>query len=245
MCTLSWWRDGACCRLLFNRDEQRARGRGRGPRAWTEAGARTVLAPVDADAGGWWVGVIDGGLIAGVLTLYPHHPALREGRRCRGRLLLDVLGRAPDAGAARELLAMTDPAPYRGFLLFVWDGGVPVLREWDGRDYAEREAPEAAGFGVLVTSSVRKEACDAYRRELFARCPPGDVAAWRRAHRHHAVRDPALGPLMERSDAATDSIAEIALEGARAEMGFRSVAGAPPRAGPEEWHTLALRGGGR
>ena len=240
MCTLSWWRDGAVRRLLFNRDEQRARGRGRGPEVWTEAGARRVLAPVDAEAGGTWTGVNDRGLVAAVVNHYPYHQSVREGQRSRGRLLLDVLGGAEDAGAARRLLGETDPARYRGFLLFVWDGsgGAPFLREWDGRDYAEREVPEGAPFGVLVTSSVRKEACDTYRRELLAHCPPGDVVAWRRAHRHYTAHDPALGPLMEREDAATDSITEIAVEEVRAELRFCPVRGTPPQTGPEERRML-------
>jgi hypothetical protein len=103
--------------LAANRDEMRSR-RWRGPgRHWPDR--PEVVAGLDEQAGGSWLGINDYGLVATVLnrvgTLGPE-----TGKRSRGELVLEALDHA-DARTAAAALADLEPAAYRPFNLIVAD----------------------------------------------------------------------------------------------------------------------------
>jgi hypothetical protein len=120
MCTLVLLRrPGAAWPLVLaaNRDELASRPARPPGRHWPD---RTeVVAGLDVQAGGSWLGINDYGVVAGVLnrtgTLGP-----AAGKRSRGELVLEALDHAT-AAAAAQALADLDPDAYRPFNLVVAD----------------------------------------------------------------------------------------------------------------------------
>jgi Transport and Golgi organisation 2 len=103
--------------LAANRDELRSRPWRPPGRHWPDR--PDVVAGLDEEAGGSWLGVNDHGVVAAVLnrvgTLGP-----ATGKRSRGELVLEALDHA-DAAAAAAALADLDPRAYRPFNLIVAD----------------------------------------------------------------------------------------------------------------------------
>jgi hypothetical protein len=103
--------------LAANRDELRSRPWRPPGRHWPDR--PEVVAGLDEQAGGSWLGVNDHGMVATILnrvgTLGPE-----TGKRSRGELVLEALDHA-DAAAAAAALADLDPAAYRPFNLIVAD----------------------------------------------------------------------------------------------------------------------------
>jgi len=77
-----------------------------------------VLAPLDAQAGGTWLGVNPAGMFAAITNRRSDAPDPR--RRSRGYLVLEALGAASAAEAAAAALE-TPPGAYNPFNLFVAD----------------------------------------------------------------------------------------------------------------------------
>lgn len=241
MCTLSWWIKAEQRGVLFNRDEKRTRSKGHPPRILdSDKSAPTILMPVDPDAGGSWIGVNAHGLTVALLNYYPHYQEPLEHQRSRGLLVLDLLQSCRTAAECMQQLASTTLENYRGFLLFAM-GSVdePLAGEWAGEQLKELPLLEQGGCSVLTTSSVRREDCEDYRRELFAHLPRS-AESLRMAHQHYRSSDPTLGPLMVRDDAATDSITEITLNGNLAQMRYQVIHGKPPEIGVSSYHELKL-----
>jgi len=122
MCTLVLMRrPGSPWPLLVaaNRDELAGRPARPPGRHWPDRAE--VVAGLDLQAGGSWLGINDHGVVAGVLnrvgTLGP-----AAGKRSRGELVLEALDHA-DAAAAAAALADLDPDAYRPFNLIVADVG--------------------------------------------------------------------------------------------------------------------------
>lgn len=105
--------------LIFaaNRDEMKAR-------AWLPPGRHwpdrpEVVAGLDQEAGGTWLGVNDHGVLAAILNrMGSLGPA--QGKRSRGELVLEALDHAEAAEAARALTHL-EPTAYRSFNLLVAD----------------------------------------------------------------------------------------------------------------------------
>jgi Transport and Golgi organisation 2 len=146
--------------LAANRDELRSRPWRPPARHWPDR--PDVVAGLDVQAGGSWLGVNDDGVVAAVLNRVGSlGPAL--GKRSRGELVLEALDHA-DAAAAAKALADLDPDAYRPFNLLVADardafwlrhaGGLPnfgfrtssgVWREVDTPWVPREGGPEASG----------------------------------------------------------------------------------------------------
>src|SRR5579863_3156236 len=100
-----------------NRDEMIARAALPPGRHWPDRAE--VVAGLDLEAGGSWLGVNDWGVAAAILN---RHGSLgpAAGLRSRGELVLEALDHA-DAVAAAAALSHLDPAAYRTFNLIVAD----------------------------------------------------------------------------------------------------------------------------
>ncbi len=242
MCTLSWWIDADKRGVLFNRDEKRTRSKGHPPRLVEEDTSKPkVLMPLDPDAGGSWIGVNEHGLIVALLNNYPHYQEPLANQRSRGLLVLDLLQSCSTAAESMAAVEATDLTNYRGFLLFAMgSNGTPLAREWAGEHLQKLPLLEDGGLAVLTTSSVRRKDCEAYRGELFANLPRS-AEALRIAHQHYRRSDSALGPLMVREDAATDSITEITVKHRTAHMRYQIINGKPPVLSDGTDHQLRLR----
>lgn len=228
MCTLSWWIAETERGIVFNRDEMRTRSRGEAPRLIDSKEGQPVLMPVDPDAGGTWMGVNASGLIVALLNNYPFHSPRKPGQRSRGHLVVDLLRRADSAAHCMELLEEMDASIYQGFLLFAlgkYDG--PLAREWDSSELSPLPLEGEGGLHVLTSSSFRKEECEAFRVDLFGG-KSRERATLKEKHGSFHPEDPALGPLMVRDDAATDSVTEVVVGQNHAHMWFQSVEGNPP-----------------
>lgn len=103
--------------IAGNRDERYRRPWRPPGRHWPER--PEVVAGLDEQAGGSWLGINDDGVVAVVMnrvgTLGP-----QANKRSRGELVLEALDHA-EARQAAQALADLDPRAYRGFNLFVGD----------------------------------------------------------------------------------------------------------------------------
>ena len=120
MCTLVLLRrPGAAWPLVLaaNRDELASRPARPPARHWPDRAE--IVAGLDVQAGGSWLGINDYGVVAGVLnrtgTLGP-----AAGKRSRGELVLEALDHAT-AAAAAEALSNLNPDAYRPFNLVIAD----------------------------------------------------------------------------------------------------------------------------
>lgn len=229
MCTLSWWAAESERGILFNRDEKRTRSHGEAPRCIVGGRyRRQILMPFDPDGGGTWTGVNESGLIVAVLNNYPFFQEARLGQRSRGRLVIDLLDECATAQACMDALEQMDVSIYPGFLLFAFgrnDG--PIACEWNGERLSELSLTGEGGLHVLTSSSFRREDCEKFRFDLFSG-EHRERATLQAQHGSFHPDDPALGPVMLREDAATDSITEIVVGPKHAHMWFQTVRGNPP-----------------
>lgn len=240
MCTLSWWITQTERGVFFNRDELRTRAHGLPPRTLTTDSGKRILMPLDPDAGGTWIGVNEFGLIVAVLNNYPHHQNPLTDQRSRGQLVVDLLTETDSARSCMEALDRLSPEIYRGFLLFAMDRqGEPLARSWDGESLAQLPLGGVGGLHTLTTSSVRHEDCRDFRNSLLGD-PRRERNLLSEKHSYYHLEDSALGPVMVREDAATDSITEISLQRNEARMQFQTVRESPAVIGAPEVSRLEL-----
>lgn len=112
--------------VAANRDELLDRPSGPPARRDWE---RPVVAPIDEEADGTWIGYND----AGVLVAVTNRWAPREGERSRGLLVRDALAYGSAEDAARYVERELDARAYRSFNLVLADENACVYVEWDGR----------------------------------------------------------------------------------------------------------------
>jgi hypothetical protein len=120
MCTLVLLRrPGTAWPLILaaNRDEMTDRPARPPGRHWPDRAE--VVAGLDLEAGGSWLGINDHGVVAGVLNR-PGTLGPAAGKRSRGDLVLEALDHA-DAEAAARALSHLDPEAYRPFNLVIAD----------------------------------------------------------------------------------------------------------------------------
>jgi len=120
MCTVIIYRDPKSpwpTLVAANRDEMSGRSWRPPARHWGEH--PHVIAGIDDEAGGTWMGVNDDGVVAAVLNR-PGSLGPAEGKRSRGELPLEALSHS-EAKEAAEALAHLDGRAYRSFNLVIAD----------------------------------------------------------------------------------------------------------------------------
>lgn len=212
MCTCSWLRCESGYDLMFNRDEQRSRKAALLPRLHVRNGAR-LIAPIDADAGGTWIGVNAFGLSIALLNRYqdigrvkpdPERPFIS-----RGQLVRNLL----DSRATGEVHSRIDSLElerFQPFTLLTIETGMPALLvEWNGSQLIIDE--DADGQMPLASSSFETSGAIAYRKALLQRLSGGSLSV-DTLRAFHATQEPgraAYGPCMRRDDAHTVSFSWI------------------------------------
>ncbi len=184
MCTLVIQRcPGQAWPILIaaNREEMRSRRSLPPARHWPDR--MHMVAGLDVEAGGSWLGINDHGLVAAIMNRHGSlGPAV--GKRSRGELVLEALDHA-EAGAAAGALADLNPAAYRPFNLLVAD---PRDAYWVryGEDGTIRVHPIAPGLHMLGAGELdeRSDPRIAAYLPRFAEAPVpdperGDWTAWR------------------------------------------------------------------
>jgi hypothetical protein len=213
VCTCSWIRAADGYDLMFNRDEQWSRQPALLPRLLVRNGAR-YLAPIDADAGGTWLGVNAFGLSIGLLNRYQDMQPVTTRKPgvvyvSRGILVRNLLD-ARNSDDVRERAESLELDRFQPFTLIVISLTAPALMlEWNGA--ALMIEAQADAQNPLASSSFETSAALAYRRDLWERLvgahPTPDA---QRAF--HASQEPgraAYGPCMRRDDAHTVSFSWI------------------------------------
>jgi len=215
VCTASWLILPEGFELFFNRDESVRRGLARAPEPLDVEGVR-ALAPVDADAGGTWLGVNEHGLALGLLNAWDARTP--EAPRSRGLLVRELLA-ARTLAEALERLARTPLERFRGFTLALVAPGAPLeTRAWDG----ERLAPATPRAPLSSSSYDRVEAARA-RAALFERRVAADGLVRATLEGFHASHEPERGPLspcMHRADAATVSSSQVRVDARQVSMRY-------------------------
>ena len=92
--------------------------------------ARAPIAPVDAEAGGTWIGYNEVGVFTAITNRWTGGNL--AGERSRGLLVRDVLGEGSAEAGARLVERAVDDHEYDGFNLVIADESAAVYLEWDG-----------------------------------------------------------------------------------------------------------------
>jgi hypothetical protein len=214
VCTLSWTPGTAGYTLVFNRDERRTRAPARAPARHVVRGT-TILAPVDGDFGGTWIGVNEHGVTAALLNRYEDAPAdPGPGRVSRGLLLREVLA-APSAEALMARLAPGSLGAYLPFTIGAADpGGGLLLADWTGRT-VERSATRHPGLVRTSSGRDQREAELIRGRVWHELAGPGAGVTPDLLDRLHRSHLPERGPFsvcMHRDEAATQSLTTVLVE---------------------------------
>ena len=130
MCTLTLaWQvfEDAPVVLAANRDERLNRPSEPPARRDWDA---SVVAPVDDDAGGTWLGYNEHGVVIAITNRWLETD--REGDRSRGLLVRDALGYESAEAAIRHVERELDERTYAGFNLAAVDEKAALLVEYDG-----------------------------------------------------------------------------------------------------------------
>jgi uncharacterized protein with NRDE domain len=169
--------------LGANRDEMAARPAKAPARHWPDR--PEVVAGLDVEAGGSWLGVNDAGVVAAMLN---RHGTLgrAQGFRSRGELVLEALDHADAVEAARALKQL-DPRAYRPFNMIVADNRDAFwLRHADPTGTVRLAVkPVAEGLSMLTAGELDDPEASRIRRyrPLFgkAKAPDpdrGEFSAW-------------------------------------------------------------------
>jgi uncharacterized protein with NRDE domain len=169
--------------LGANRDEMATRPSKPPARHWPDR--QEVVAGLDVEAGGSWLGVNDAGVVAAMLN---RHGTLgrAKGFRSRGELVLEALDHADAVEAARALKHL-EPGAYRPFNMIVADNRDAFwIRHADPTGtLGLTVTPVAEGLSMLTAGELNDPESGRIRRHhpLFAKAVPpdpdcGDFAAW-------------------------------------------------------------------
>jgi hypothetical protein len=227
MCTVSWVHEGDGYQLFCNRDEKRSRARAFLPRTECRDGVY-FIAPVDAEAGGTWIGTNELGI--SVCILNGSNRRNTKAVRSRGLLLPELLS----AGSSIEVAQRVSRAELTAFAPFVLavlePGQSTTVIHWDGGE--KSILPYGEPYMPLTSSSVDPGGARAARHEDFRR----RVAAAGRLdwsvlldfHESHGAAPNACSPCMHRKDAETVSFSWVRVTAGRVEFLYKPTAPCRP-----------------
>lgn len=156
MCTLvvasRLWKDQPLL-LAANRDEMLSRPAA--PPRLHERNGRQILAPVDLEAGGTWLGINDRRVVAAVTNRMVGLPTRNPRRRSRGELVLAALGHRDAPSSVDHMVSSVDPGAYNPFHLLVADAEAAFVLWSDGNTLERR--PLDPGVHVVTERSLAGE----------------------------------------------------------------------------------------
>ncbi len=165
MCTLSIYRDDDIVRITMNRDERRTRADEIPPKQWDDP---NMIAPVDSQRGGTWIGVNADGVWACLLNGYLEHiddadfdASVYESR---GTLI-------PEALASDDpviLIEQKDLSPFQSFRLLIGDENLETELYWDTKTLHKEEYP-LNGWMFRTSSSWNQSEVQEFRKNFFER----------------------------------------------------------------------------
>jgi len=166
--------------MAANRDEMAGRSWKPPARHWDDR--EQVVAGLDCEAMGSWLGLNDQGVTAAILNRYGTLGP-QAGKRSRGELVLDALDFA-DAVDAADALRHLDATAYRPFNMIIADNRDAYWLRADGQSVRAVELPEGLS---MITAFELNDAADPRIKTFLPRfrdaAPPdveaGDWSGWR------------------------------------------------------------------
>ena len=160
MCTVTAHKTNTGWLVTMNRDELRTRPSAYPPKIWENA---DLLAPVDAEAGGTWIGVRRDGIWACLLNGYmAHTPASPSTPQTRGRLIPAILSN-PSPQSALENIDLSQTNSFR-----LWVGHNDGITEYFWNlETLERKDFSGESWYFASSSSLKQSEVIAHRRQLF------------------------------------------------------------------------------
>ncbi len=220
-------------RLVFNRDERRARPAAAPPQQ-RRFGERAALLPIDAVSGGTWIAVNDAGLAMMLLNVNPPAAALHASpslslptspRKSRGHIIPALLHQSTVDAAVQQALSLR-AADYPAFRLIIASTCGSIELASDGSVIRCGAAVLPGRLGMFTSSGLGDHRVDPPRRKLFEQmlgdgrhCPRTQDAF----HQHQWPDRAHLSVNMIRPDARTVSRAIVELTGDRASMTYASL----------------------
>jgi hypothetical protein len=191
----------------MNRDELRERGEA-GLTQQQQRGVQ-LLYPVDAQAGGSWIGANNGGLIAALLNRY-QAPTISNARS-RGAIIPELL-QSRDAATAIERFKQLDPEPYNPFDCVLLSPELCYQFSWDREHFSWQQREIGSGL-MWTSSSERLSAVTAYRQQQFAQClqAGADAHAIGRLHLQQPAAMAGSAIFMSRPQTHSKSLVQISL----------------------------------
>lgn len=204
MCTMTWMYHKNGYELFFNRDEAKTRLIAF-PSEVGVANGVSFIAPIDADAGGTWMGVNAFGVSVCLLNGFGKVDRQRNDYVSRGALVMSLLD-VPCVEGVHKRIAQTDLTAFRPFSLVVLEPDKPVqVWVWDG----EQMQLEVDVLCPLISSSFKLKDVSAHRQRVFESLNVPQAKTLEDYHRSHV---PQVGPFsvcMHREDAHTVSLSRV------------------------------------
>jgi hypothetical protein len=190
--------------LFFNRDELRTRLIAFPPKVHTSNGV-SFIAPIDADAGGTWMGVNEFGVSVCLLNGFGRVDQKRTDYVSRGTLVMSLLD-VSNGEAARDRIGKIELAAFRPFSLVVMEPNHPVFSWiWDG----VRAKWDKSVVCPLISSSFRLTEVAKHRQTLFHRWDVQKTKALEDFHRSHRPEAGPFSVCMHRDEAQTVSLSQV------------------------------------
>jgi hypothetical protein len=190
--------------LFFNRDEAKTRLIAFPPKVHT-VNRVSFIAPIDADAGGTWMGVNAFGVSVCLLNGYGHVDRDRADYVSRGALVMSLLD-VSSGDAAKQIVADMDLTVFRPFSLVILEPEQPVLLwVWDGIEVRF----ETDISGPLISSSFRLNDVAEHRQRLYQHLDIQQTKALEDFHCNHAPEAGPYSVCMHRDDAGTVSLSRV------------------------------------
>lgn len=204
MCTMTWMYQNDGYEMYFNRDEAKTRLIAYPPKVFSANGV-SFIAPIDADAGGTWMGVNAFGVSVCLLNGFGHIDKRRTDYVSRGALvmsLLDVSEREP----VKKKMAEMDLTVYRPFSLVILEPRRSVVSWiWDGGNLQmELDVP-----APRISSSFRLQDVAEHRQRVFQSENMRQSKTLEDYHRSHVPEAGPFSVCMHRDDAHTVSLSKV------------------------------------
>jgi hypothetical protein len=202
-----------CCRIAFNRDEQRSRPTALFPRIQRFGDGQAIL-PIDPLSGGTWIGVNDQGMAMGVLNVNRQYAVPRRRKRQSRGLLIPHLLECSTLEEVRERAREISPNDYPPFRLVGIADGEVVEFYSDGQSMRQVEIGLLTDPRFFTSSGLGDHLVEGPRWSLFQSFfdAKGDCRVQQEAfHRHSWPGRTQLSVCMSRADARTVSFTTIDL----------------------------------
>ncbi|TGK07557.1 NRDE domain protein [Leptospira semungkisensis] len=242
MCTAFIYRDPSrrIFGVGFNRDESVKREPALFPRLIESPNNSKAIAPIDAEAGGTWIGISQNAEITCLVNYYEATLKLLRNPVSRGLLVRSVLlgERTPESYTAQEL------EKYYPFKLFQVNEETTKIFIWDGKTYEIQEDKE--NFTVFGSSFTQGPKAQVSRREIFdshfrpKEMPDshGFVHMAKEFLISHLPEQGALSACMHRRDAHSVSRTVISVDKGSVYFSYKNCQ--PCEEGPEEDYNFTL-----